>query len=83
MCLTVAYYCIICNVSLFIVAQSRGEGRMGAYVLSHPTQLNPKLGKPYFPMQKPHQNHSRPSLFLSSYTTKLDQIQYATLFQPN
>ena len=24
-----------------------------------------------------------PPLFLSSYTTKLDQIQYATLFQPN
>ena len=26
---------------------------------------------------------NRPSLFLSSYTTKLDQIQYATLFRPN
>ena len=28
---------------------------------------------------KPNRN----PLFLSSYTTKLDQIQYATLFQPN
>ena len=31
------------------------------------------------------QNHkpNRIPLYLSSYTTKLDQIQYATLFQPN
>ena len=34
-------------------------------------------------MQNHKPNHNRPSLFLSSYTTKLDQIQYATLFQPN
>ena len=52
----------------------------------HPTQLNPKLGRPYFPKinHKPQtKTTNRPSLFLSSYTTKLDQIQYATLFQPN
>ena len=34
--------------------------------------------------QTTNHNH-KPSVtfFLSSYTTKLDQIQYATLFQPN
>ena len=40
---------------------------------------------------KPHHNRTtttpqpqnRIPLYLSSYTTKLDQIQYATLFQPN
>ena len=57
------------------------------YIVNHQifatTQLNPKLGRPYFP-KKPHHNTTtnHPSLFLSSYTTKLDQIQYATLFQP-
>ena len=54
-------------------------------VLPHPTHVNKKWGKPYFPKKtkttKP-QNQNRPPLFLSSYTTKLDQIQYATLFQP-
>ena len=33
-------------------------------------------------MSKP-QPQNRIPLFLSSYTTKLDQIQYPTLFQPN
>ena len=33
--------------------------------------------------QTTNQNHNHPSLYLSSYTTKLDKIQYATLFQPN
>ena len=49
------------------------------------TQLNPKLGRPYFPKKTTPQttNRNSPSLFLSSYSTKLDQIQYATLFQPN
>ena len=50
--------------------------------LLHPTQLNQKLGKPYFPKIN-HKPQNRPPLYLSSYTTKLDQIQYATLFQPN
>ena len=51
------------------------------------TQLNTKLSRHYFtkkttkPQNYKPQNHL--SLFLSSYTTKLDQIQYATLFQPN
>ena len=30
---------------------------------------------------QPHQNRNRSSLFLSYYTTKLDRIQYVTLFQ--
>ena len=30
-----------------------------------------------------NQNQNRIPLYLSSYTTKLDQIQYATLFKPN
>ena len=33
--------------------------------------------------QPNHKPQNRIPLFLSSYTTKLDQIQYATLFQPN
>ena len=37
-------------------------------------------------MQKPQTTNHKPNripLYLSSYTTKLDQIQYAALFQPN
>ena len=52
----------------------------------NPTQLNPKLGRPYFPMQNQNhkpQNQNRIPLFLSSYLTKLNQIQYAILLQPN
>ena len=38
----------------------------------------------YFPMQNQTTTEpNRPSLFLSSYTTKLNQIQDATLVQPN
>ena len=48
--------------------------------LPHQSQL--KLGKPYFPMETTTPQN-RPQLFLSSYTTKHNQIQYATLFQPN
>ena len=61
------------------------EEHLVTCILPHPTQLNTSwvglifLCKPQ--NHKPHQ--TRPSLFLSSYTTKLDQIQYATLFQPN
>ena len=51
------------------------------------TQLNPELGQPYFFLCKNHkpqpQTTNRIPLYLSSYTTKVNQIQYATLFQPN
>ena len=55
------------------------------WLLPHPTQLNSELGKPYFPKKPQPQNHKpKPTpTFLCSYTTKLDQIQYSTLFQPN
>ena len=61
------------------------QSRWTGHICHNPTQLNPKLGRPYFPLiNQNHRNHrNRPPLFLSSYTTKLDQIQYATLFQPN
>ena len=47
------------------------------------TQLNSTqswVGLIFLTTTKPNQNHkpTRPSLFLSSYTTKLDQIKYAT-----
>ena len=51
-------------------------------LVATPNSTHQKLGKPYFP-KKSQTKPNRPLLFLSSYTTNLDQIQYATLFQPN
>ena len=50
------------------------------------TQLNSTqswVGLIFLSETKPNRNRNRPPLFLSSYTTKLNQIQDATLFQPN
>ena len=55
----------------------------------NPTQLNQKLGSPYFPMQTTKQQNNTKTVrhFFSAPTqpnsTKLDQIQYTIFFQPN
>ena len=51
--------------------------------LPQPNSTQPRVGLALFSYGNHNHNHNRLPLYLSSYTTKLDQIQYATLFQPN
>ena len=61
-----------------------GKIQIVQLLLPQPNSTQPRVGLALFSYAKPHHKpQNRIPLYLSSYTTKLDQIQYATLFQPN
>ena len=60
-----------------------GSKKFVELIFATPNSTQPKVGYALFSDAKPQPHQNRPSLFLSSYTTKLDQIQCATLFLPN
>ena len=51
--------------------------------LPQPNSTQPRVGLALFSYSNHKPQPNRIPLYLSSYATKLDQIQYATLFQPN
>ena len=75
---------VYCKYSSSIQYKKFKETPKCTGLLPQPNSTQPRVGLALFSYgNHNHKTTNRPPLFLSSYTTKLDQIQYATLFQPN
>ena len=87
----ILYKCIsFYEYTVFSIVDLKGKVILTLEWLSlpQPNSTQPRVGLALFSYGKPQtktktKTTNRIPLYLSSYTTKLDQIQDATLFQPN